>query len=164
MDLSVGQNFQRLLLLVAGILVSVSTFSQTHLEGRVLDAETDLPVSSFKLIIQTDQYSFDNGSFDIDLPSNASPQNTLTFIAEGYMPLTISIGNDSSKAITIALIPQNINIQEIVVKAFNSDKRQMDTPGAIAIITNRQIVREPSFTLAPSVNKTPGVWMQSGTM
>ncbi|MGE5447551.1 MAG: TonB-dependent receptor [Bacteroidales bacterium] len=164
MDLSVGQNFQRLLLLVAGILVSVSTFSQTHLEGRVLDAETDLPVSSFKLIIQTDQYSFDNGSFDIDLPSTFSPQNTLTFIAEGYLPLTIPIGNDSSKAITIALIPQNINIQEIVVKAFNSDKRQMDTPGAIAIITNRQIVREPSFTLAPSVNKTPGVWMQSGTM
>ncbi|MBA4410989.1 MAG: TonB-dependent receptor [Bacteroidota bacterium] len=57
-----------------------------------------------------------------------------------------------------------INLQEIVVKAFRSDKRLRDTPGSIGIITNRQLLREPAFTLAPSVNKIAGVWMQSGSM
>lgn len=164
MDLSVGQCFHRLLLSAACILVSVSLFSQAHLSGRVMDAETDLPVSSFKLFVGTDQYTFDNDSFDIQLPATATQQHMMTFISEGYLPLSIPIEENLSKAITVALIPQNIDIQEIVVKAFNSDRRLMDTPGAIAIITNRQLVREPSFTLAPSVNKTPGVWMQSGTM
>ena len=57
-----------------------------------------------------------------------------------------------------------INIQEIVVKAFQSDKRLLDTPGSIGIITNRQLLREPAFTLAPSVNKMAGIWMQSGSI
>lgn len=61
-------------------------------------------------------------------------------------------------------IPPTINIQEIVVKAFGSERRLFDTPGSIGIITNSQITREPSFTLAPSVNKSPGVWMQSGSI
>ncbi|MDO8928576.1 MAG: TonB-dependent receptor plug domain-containing protein, partial [Bacteroidota bacterium] len=57
-----------------------------------------------------------------------------------------------------------INIQEVVVKAFGSEKRLLDTPGSIEVLTNRQLVREPSFTLAPSVNKLAGVWMQSGSI
>ncbi|HAQ18561.1 MAG TPA: TonB-dependent receptor [Prolixibacteraceae bacterium] len=57
-----------------------------------------------------------------------------------------------------------INLQEIVVKAFRSDKRLRDTPGSIGIMTNRQLLREPAFTLASSVNKIAGVWMQSGSI
>jgi iron complex outermembrane receptor protein len=57
-----------------------------------------------------------------------------------------------------------VNIQEVVIKAFRSEKRLLDTPGAIGIISNRQLLREPAFTLAPSVNKIAGVWMQSGSI
>jgi iron complex outermembrane receptor protein len=69
----------------------------------------------------------------------------------------------SSKLQTDSL-PLNINIQEVVVKAFGSEKRLFDTPGSIGILTNQQLIREPSFTLAPSVNKFEGVWMQSGSI
>ena len=132
MDLSVGQSFKRILLSLLSILISVSMFSQAHLTGRVIDAETNLPVPSFILLVGMDQYTFNNGNFDITLSSTVNQRNTLTFISEGYLPLSITMGHDSSKAITVALYPQNINIQEIVVRAFNSDKRLMDTPGAIA--------------------------------
>lgn len=146
------------------ILVCIPVFAQSHLTGKVMDAETGLPVASFVIQTENEQYKFNNGNFDISLPPAGGRQISLTFIAEGYLTLTIPSVEDDSKAITVALIPQSINIQEIVVKAFHSDKRLMDTPGAIDIITNRQLLREPTFTLAPSVNKTPGVWMQSGTM
>lgn len=56
-----------------------------------------------------------------------------------------------------------INILEVVVKAFQSDKLLFDTPGSIGLITSRQLIREPAFTLAPSMNKMAGVWMQSGS-
>ena len=88
-----------------------------HLEGKGLDAETQLPLSSVQLLADSSDSTY-----------------------------------------------RTINIQEIVVKAFGSDKRLFDTPGSIGIITNRQLIREISFTLAPSVNKLPGVWMQSGSI
>lgn len=80
--------------------------------------------------------------------------------AETQLPLSsfpfLADSNDS--------IPLTINLQEVIVKAFGSNKRLFDTPGAIEIITNNQLIREPTFTLAPSVNKIPGVWMQSGSI
>jgi iron complex outermembrane receptor protein len=57
-----------------------------------------------------------------------------------------------------------INLQEIVIKAFQSDKRLLETPASVGIINFRQLDREPAFTLAPSINKIAGVWMQSGSM
>ncbi|MDO9615740.1 MAG: TonB-dependent receptor plug domain-containing protein, partial [Bacteroidota bacterium] len=93
------------------LLISLSLQAQYRVEGKVLDAETSLPVKSFDQAVDT-----------------------------------------------------MINIQEVVVKAFGSEKRLLDTPGSIGVLTNRQLVREPSFTLAPSVNKLAGVWMQSGSI
>ncbi|MDP2890122.1 MAG: TonB-dependent receptor plug domain-containing protein, partial [Bacteroidota bacterium] len=93
------------------VLISVSLQAQYHVEGKVLDTKTVLPVESFDQVVDT-----------------------------------------------------MINIQEVVVKAFGSEKRLFDTPGSISVLTNRQIIREPSFTLAPSVNKFAGVWMQSGSI
>lgn len=57
-----------------------------------------------------------------------------------------------------------INLQEVIINAFYSERRLLDTPGALSIIGSNQLYREPSFTLAPVINKTSGVWMQSGTM
>ena len=80
--------------------------------------------------------------------------------AETHLPLSsFQLPTDSSDSIHLT-----INIQEIVVKAFGSEKRLFDTPGSIAIIPNSQLMTEPSFTLAPLVNKIPGVWMQSGSI
>lgn len=57
-----------------------------------------------------------------------------------------------------------IHLQEFVVKAFQSEKRIIDTPASIGIISNLQLEREPAFTIAQSVNKIAGLWMQSGSM
>lgn len=100
------------ILTVVFILISFSLQAQFNIEGRILDAETGLPLQSV-----------------------------------------------STQSDTI-----NINIQEVVVKAFGSEKRLFDTPGSIGLLINQQLIREPSFTLASSVNKLPGVWMQSGSI
>ncbi|MBC8003970.1 MAG: TonB-dependent receptor plug domain-containing protein [Verrucomicrobia bacterium] len=160
---SVNKRYHKSLLSVLYILISLPLLAQFKVEGKVLDAETQRPVQSFRLTTGSEEYIFKDGTFLIEQPS-LTEETRLIVNAEGYLPVSIPLTKDSPGVLTIQLIPQNINIQEIVVKAFGSEKRLMDTPGSIGIITNRQLVREPSFTLAPSVNKFPGVWMQSGSM
>lgn len=96
--------------------------------------------------------------FLISIPSFAQLRYEGRFVdTETKLPVrTFNTQTDS--------IPMNINVQEVVVKAFGSEKRLLDTPGPIGVLTNRQLIREPSFTLAPSVNKFTGVWMQSGSI
>lgn len=164
MNSSVNKKYQKSLLSALLLLVTFPLLAQVSMEGKVLDAETERPVQSFRLSTGTEELTFRDGTFQLQKAQLSEGTILLTISAEGYLPVSIPVTADSKDMISVQLIPQNINIQEIVVKAFGSDKKLMDTPGSIGIITNRQIVREPSFTLAPSVNKFTGVWMQSGSM
>lgn len=141
-------------------LISFSLQAQQHIIGRVLDAATELPVQRFVIISDSIEYRFSEGNFQLQLPILPS---SLLFKAEGYLMFRLPVSSGKT-TYNIRLIPENVNIQEIIVKAFQSEKRLFDTPGSIGILTSRQLASEPCFTLAPSVNKIPGVWMQSGSI
>lgn len=144
-------------------LLFLSFFSlqaQNRFEGRVSDAETDLPLSKFAVLVNSTEYQFTDGNFSFE---TAELPSLLIFTAEGYFSFCYPVSTGPTP-MNIRLIPENVNIQEVVVKAFQSEKRLLDTPGSIGLITNQQLLREPSFTLAPSVNKLAGVWMQSGSI
>ncbi len=150
----------RFLLPTLFFLISISIQAQIHLEGQVRDADTGLPVQAFELKIDSTTASFSNGIFRIT--TNTEPQR-LVVSSPGYLPFRLSDFQKRMK-LNIYLIPENVNIEEVIVNAFQSEKRLLDTPGSINLITNRQLLHEPTFTLAPSVNKTAGIWMQSGSM
>lgn len=153
--------FCRFLLPVLFFLISfLSAHAQFHLEGQVLDAGTDLPVNPVVVSSESTEYRFENGTFQLSVPQIPVQ---LVFKSEGYYSFNYTVSSSASNLI-IRLIPENVNIQEVTVHAFQSYKRLSDTPGSIELITNRQLLSEPTFTLAPSVNKIPGVWMQSGSI
>ena len=152
--------YSRYFIPVVFFLIPFSLQAQYHFEGRVLDAETELPINSFVVQADSTEYQFTSGTFHLE---TSNLPVLLTFKAKGYYLFSLPVSSEATK-INIRLIPENINIHEIVVKAFQSGKRLLDTPGSIEIITNRQLLREPAFTLAPSVNKMAGVWMQSGSI
>jgi len=160
MSLLKNRLFSLVFLSALFFLITFSTKAQFHFEGKVYDAETGLPVQTF--VIETDltKTQFTTGIFQIQ--SSSIPKE-LTLNAEGYLIFRLSDFPKKMK-LNIYLIPENVNVQEVVIKAFNSEKRLKDTPGSINLITNRQLLREPTFMLAPSVNKMPGVWMQSGSI
>lgn len=155
-------NKNRLFLFLSTLffLIAFSTKAQFQFEGKVYDAETGLPVQAFVIETDSTKTPFTGGIFLIQ--SNSIPKQ-LVVRAEDYLIFRLSDFPKKMK-LNIYLIPENVNVQEVVVKAFQSDKRLKDTPGSINLITNRQLLREPAFTLAPSVNKMPGVWMQSGSI
>lgn len=141
-------------------LMAFASQAQHHFEGTVLDAETELPVQSFIIRADSTDYHFTYGTYNFE---TAQLPSQLIFSAKAYYPFKLSVSSGKSR-ITIRLLPENVNIQEVIVKAFQSEKRLLGTPGSIGLITNRQLVNEPTFTLAPSVNKIAGVWMQSGSI
>lgn len=152
--------FYRNLLPVFFSLISFSVHAQQVFDGKVLDAGTGLPVRAFTVQAGSVTYPFSNGSFHFQTEQTPSQ---LVFKAKGYFSFSCAVSSKTS-VITIHLLPENVDIQEIKVHAFNSEKRLADTPGSIALITSRQLMTEPAFTLAPTVNNVPGVWMQSGSM
>lgn len=142
------------------LLMSFSSQAQFYLEGQVRDAETGIPVPVFDVQTDSVHAQFSNGIFRV--LKNSRPRK-LIVSAKGYLPFKLSDFPEKTLP-DIYLIPEHVNIEEVIVKAFQSGKRVLDTPGAISLITNSQLLREPAFTLAPAVNKTAGVWMQSGSV
>ncbi len=162
MNLKSVKNFTRCrnLLPVFFYLISLSAMAQFNLKGHVSDAATDLPINTFTVTADSVTTSFNNGEFQLQV--KAFPVQ-LTIRSGAYATAKLIIRSEQSR-MTVQLIPEGLSIPEVQVKAFRSDKRLFDTPGMLNLITNRQLSREPSFTLAPSLNKVPGLWMQSGTM
>ena len=141
-------------------LMPLFSMGQYRFEGKVVDAETELPVPTFKIRVDTIDFHFTDGTFKFEtaqLPSH------ITISSKDYYPFSLPVSSGKSN-ISIPLLPQIMNIQEVIVKAFQSNKRLLDTPGSIGLITNRQLLNEPTYTLALSVNKIPGVWMQTGSI
>ncbi len=149
-----------ILLSVFLLLNSFSLFSQNKIAGQIIDAETELPIQTFTIQADSTVYPFSGGNFNLEL---AEWPTQLLFKAKGYFAYKLP-GSSPKTSLNIRLIPGNVNLQEVVIKAFNSEKRLLDTPGSLGIITNLQLNREPAFTLAPALNKIAGVWMQSGTI
>lgn len=150
----------RKILPVLFFLIALTARAQQLFEGKVLDADTGRPLSAFEVQAGSVSRTFTDGLFHLQAQQFPSK---LIVTAKGYLPFSVAV-SPASSFITVYLIPENIDIQEIKVHAFSSEKRLADTPGSIALITNRQLNDEPTFTLAPEVNNVPGVWMQSGSL
>lgn len=123
---------KKTLFLLALLLVN-SVFYAQSVSGKVSDANGPLPgvnvsVQSAKISTTTD---FD-GTFKLsNLPKNA----VLNFSYIGYASKSISV--DDKTNLNVILIPQNTNLQEVVVIGFGSSKKK-DVTGAVALVSSKE--------------------------
>lgn len=123
---------KKTLFLLALLLVN-SVFYAQSVSGKVSDAKGPLPgvnvsVQSAKISTTTD---FD-GTFKLsNLPKNA----VLNFSYIGYASKSISV--DDKTNLNVILIPQNTNLQEVVVIGFGSSKKK-DVTGAVALVSSKE--------------------------
>ncbi|MGQ8335043.1 TonB-dependent receptor [Sunxiuqinia sp. A32] len=71
-----------------------------------------------------------------------------------------AIGQD----LTEKSVSDSVTIDEITVSAFRFEKKLLETPGAISLITLQQIQLNSEVSIDQLINQTSGVYMQSGTM
>lgn len=146
------------------VVVQFNLFAQNFhgikVEGCVVDYENNKPVKNFSIKVDSLELNFQNGSFEIEIDKIRAK---IKFSSSGYFSKEIVI-TDSSNFITVYLFPENIEIQEISIKAFESSSKISELAGQIDVIINKNIINEPSFSAASIINRIPGVWMQSGSL
>ncbi|EPR67944.1 DUF5686 and carboxypeptidase-like regulatory domain-containing protein [Cyclobacterium qasimii] len=105
------------LLLILSILLSVSTYGQVVINGKVTDAETGDPIPFASVILQgtsTGNSTDFEGNFTITSNSKADSIEA-TYI--GYIPQTKAIGNEKELTVNFQLRPSDIQMEAFVFEA-----------------------------------------------
>lgn len=108
--------------------------------GKVVDEKgADLPGVSVAVKGATQGTTTDGrGSFRITVPN---PSAVLVFSFVGYVRQEITVG--SQTALTVALLPDNQTLSEVVVVGYGSQRRQ-DITSAVSVINLRDIGEQPA--------------------
>jgi TonB-linked SusC/RagA family outer membrane protein len=148
-------NFKRkLFLLMTGMLLALGVNAQVRITGRITSSDDRKPIPGATIKIkgtnqgtQTDV----NGAFSLQ----ARPDNVLVISFIGYSNREVTVGNQTS--ITLALVPNNNNLNEIVVTGYTS-QRKKDLTGSVAVVNVAQLKAQPAASAVEALQgKAPGV-------
>ncbi|WP_241664744.1 TonB-dependent receptor family protein [Seonamhaeicola maritimus] len=97
-----------------------------------------------------------NGSFEL------MEFGTYIFKKEGYLEKTVIIENDKYHIIQLNLNPSQLN--EVIINSNHIAKKLKNATASINIISSQDIERSNNININTVLNKTPGVFMQSGAL
>lgn len=174
----------RYFLFLLGILTSLEGWGQNQIRGRVLDQTTNEPLVGVA-ITNALRYKFTSDTISISEEtqvetstlSGSTPFGTTTD-AQGYFQMSftpqikisylgyttefIEIDENNNEFLTIALKPTSLELNQVVVSAYQSQNTLQETPGAISVISELALHRDNDVIIAPALNRVPGVYMHSG--
>ena len=151
--------FKNILLLFFSVFGCFLTFGQIKLNNKIIDSESNLPLANSLIInIKTNDtlYSNNNGYF------GKIASGTFLIKKIGYKEKIIALIGDVNHIIQLEIKHSQLN--EVVIRSNNLQKKLKKTPAAIAIISSKDIKRANTINFAPIINTVPGVFMQSGAL
>lgn len=135
------------------IATSVNVFGQT--KGKVINEKNGEPIvgATVKGIetVTTDVY----GNFVV----NAETVVTISHV--GYETKTVKA---DKSYFTVALTPSTSQLAEVVVSAFNSNRKLLDVAAPITVLSQRDFNRGDNFSIVPILNSVPGVRLDYYTL
>ncbi|MGO3805518.1 MAG: SusC/RagA family TonB-linked outer membrane protein [Sphingobacterium sp.] len=141
------------------LILSISwipLFAQSgfKIEGTIRDSQTKVILSGVTVrVLNSDivTSSDENGRFELELPKN----ETISFTYIGYKPQHMDIS--SSKNISVNLLKQGEDIDEVVVVAYGQQKK-ISVTGAVSSVGSDELKKSPSASLAVALaGKLPGL-------
>lgn len=139
------------------------SFGQT-ITGQVLDAAHNEPLYNASVIILDDStgtVTDQKGHFSIKAPHNGTVSLKISHMGYNSENITNVKGGDYIK---LALKPSEVSLQEVIVKASHINEAYREVPGAVNLITRKQLLRNDETMLTPALNRLPGIYMHSGSM
>ncbi|TXG39016.1 TonB-dependent receptor [Seonamhaeicola maritimus] len=134
-------------------------FGQSKITGKIIDTNNSTPIAfvqitniNSKVIMQSSL----NGSFEL------MEFGTYIFKKEGYLEKTVIIENDKYHIIQLNLNPSQLN--EVIINSNHIAKKLKNATASINIISSQDIERSNNININTVLNKTPGVFMQSGAL
>lgn len=132
------------LLLIAFLhLITLSAFAQTTVQGRVISGEG--PLAGVTVTIkgtQTSTITDVDGKFSIQAPAKA----ILVFTSVGFETQEMEAGSNME----ITLAASRINLSEVVVVGYNSQKKATLT-GSISVVKGSDLVKSPNVNVSNSL-------------
>ncbi|MCC1484959.1 TonB-dependent receptor [Winogradskyella sp. E313] len=139
------------------LILPVLGFSQT-IKGKVIDSDQRIPLENVSIInIQDNNIttSTSNGEFEIS-------EGQYQIIKSGYKTKTITVKDSKYLIIELVINPSELN--EIIINANQIPKALKKSVATIEILSKKDIDRSNDINISQVLNRTPGVFVQSGAL
>ena len=144
--------------IVTFLIQTFSGFSQFLIKGKVVN-ENGILLSGTEIVDANNQIistSNSSGFFEVQKPG------LFTFQKKGYQTKTIQLKNN--QFYIVQLIMNSLQLDEVIVNANHIPQKLKKATNSISIISQKDIQRSNNVDFTPIVNRTPGVFMQSGAL
>ncbi len=135
------------------------TFGQTKNTGKVIENDNGHPLSDVQIIHQDSKdtlISNANGTFKF------SKAGLYQFNKKGYYSKVFELEHGSNYIVQLRINPSELN--EVVITANHIPKKLKKATATITIIPLKDLERGNDINIASVLNRTPGVFMQSGAL
>ncbi|MDN5204838.1 TonB-dependent receptor [Fulvivirgaceae bacterium BMA10] len=157
-------NNLRHIVFVLLLLTSLQGVAQRAMQGRIFDATNKEGLVGAVIMHHNDSsilaISDDKGSFKID---DIGRFQSLLISHLGYHAMTVEV-KEGQDFLYLPLSPDPLKIEGVVVNAYQGSQELLNVPGAVTVITKKDLERDNEVIITPVLNRVPGVYMHSGTL
>ena len=138
-------------------LSSSQAFAQSR--GRVLDAINGTPIIGANISFDDQKIGISDSEGYFEIP-NATESFVVSHL--GYESRSYQVREKSNPI--IYLVTGTFNLQEVVVSAYHDERKLLDVPGPVSLISKKELERDQDLIFTNAINRVPGVYMHSGTL
>jgi TonB-dependent starch-binding outer membrane protein SusC len=146
--------FQKLLFCCTMMLLSIASFSQNVITGKVTDSKDGTPVAGVTVIVKGTKIATQtaaDGSFKV----NAVSTVTLVFSSVGFAQQELAV--KGKPVVEISLVQINQQLNEVVVVGYGTTRKK-DLTGSVATVTAKDFQKGNITTPEQMIaGKVPGV-------
>jgi len=147
-------------LLLAALLLSAPAWAQYSVSGTVLDQQTRQPLVGAVVLAAgqpTSVATNDQGQFTL---ATTEEIRTVRVQLLGYATREVPVKNPATP-LNIALEPSNTGLSEVRVIGYGTgpERKLLETPAALSIVTEKDLLRNNTIFLQNTLNQVPGVRM-----
>jgi len=132
------------------LFISFSTIAQVQF--KVVDANTALPLENVRIQPKNGQAQLSNASGIVAFAGSEAA--TFTFFKAGYEPFKADFGAGEH---LIELSPKSVDLSQVTVTAFESERPLLEQSAAISVVTERDFNRFNETSIVNSFNTKPGI-------
>ncbi|MDZ7740429.1 MAG: TonB-dependent receptor [Bacteroidota bacterium] len=148
------------LIAILSLLILSGGYSQSLVEGYILDAETGKPLSGAHIILNEANNGFtsdQNGYYKAVMKEAGTCKLKISYIGYQSQEQSIAIKKGQKLHLDFNLIPGTYRSDEVVVTATRNQSRIDDIPGSIRVISRKEIQQMPSEKIDDIIQYATGV-------
>jgi len=133
-------------------LILISFVSKAQVQLKIIDSKTQTPLENVRVKADDGQNQVSNASGI--LAFSGSEEQGFIFFKLGYDALSAKFGEGEH---VIQLTEKSLNLSEITVRAFESERPLLEQSAAIAVISEQDFSRFNETSIVNSFNTKPGI-------